>query len=92
VDKFEVGCYDLVLMDCQMPVEDGFSAARRIRQIEAATGKNTPILALTALAFPEDRERCLKAGMNGHLSKPVSLKALEDGIAEWVGGVTSFRP
>jgi len=82
VDKFEVGGYDLVLMDCQMPVEDGFSAARRIRQIEAATGKNTPILALTALAFPEDRERCLKAGMNGHLCKPVSLKALEDGIAE----------
>jgi CheY-like chemotaxis protein len=63
---------DLVLMDIQMPGTDGLQATRRIR----ASGSNVPIIALTALAMPGDRQRCLDAGANAYLSKPVSLKNL----------------
>ncbi|MBI5335029.1 MAG: response regulator [Burkholderiales bacterium] len=68
---------ELVLMDCQMPLMDGFEAARRIRAAEAASGQPpVPIVALTASALPGDRERCLSAGMQGHLAKPFSPEDL----------------
>ena len=68
---------DLVLMDIQMPVMDGFDATRLIRQREATEGHSRlPIIALTADAFEDDRQHCLDAGMDDFLAKPVELKAL----------------
>jgi CheY-like chemotaxis protein len=65
---------DLILMDLQMPRMDGLEAARRLRGEPGF--EHTPIIAVTALAMPNDRERCLAAGMNEYLTKPVNLKAL----------------
>ncbi len=74
--------YDLVLMDCQMPTMDGFEATRAIRH-DPGRGE-LPIVALTAHALNQERERCLAAGMNDYLAKPVSLKVLEKTLGEWI--------
>ena len=69
---------DLILMDVQMPGLDGLEATRRIRRDDSL--KSTPIIALTALAMPSDRTRCLEAGMNDYLSKPINLKELAKAV------------
>jgi CheY-like chemotaxis protein len=74
--------FDAVLMDCQMPHMDGFEATRRIRRM-AGTGE-LPVIALTAAAFPEDLSRCREAGMDDHLSKPVTLESLAGALRKWV--------
>ena len=81
VEAVRHGGYDLVLMDCEMPVMDGFDATRRIRGSERP---NMPIIALTADAMPGDRDRCLREGMNAYLSKPVDLRQLADVIERWL--------
>jgi CheY-like chemotaxis protein len=77
--------YDLILMDCQMPVLSGFDATRAIRAAEAATpgAKHTAIIALTANALQEDKLRCLKAGMDDYLSKPINSNELIAKIDSW---------
>lgn len=71
--------FNLVLMDCQMPLMDGFEATRRIRAAEAANGRDPiPIVALTANALQGDRERCLQSGMTDFISKPFTMKKLHD--------------
>jgi PAS domain S-box-containing protein len=77
--------YDLVLMDCQMPVMDGFEATRRIRAIEAESrARSTPIIALTADALDEARDACASAGMNDFVSKPINKDALLATIEDWL--------
>jgi signal transduction histidine kinase/CheY-like chemotaxis protein len=76
--------YDLVLMDCQMPVMDGYTATRRWREHEAATGgRRLPIVAMTANAMAGDRQKCLDAGMDDYLAKPVTRGELERCLFHW---------
>jgi PAS domain S-box-containing protein len=74
--------FDLIFMDCQMPVMDGLSAARAIRESES--GARVPIVALTGNAMPGDREACVAAGMDDYLAKPFSLSALRAMVDKWV--------
>ncbi len=85
LSKFQVGRYDLILMDVQMPGIDGHQATREIRRIEAAArSKPVPVIALTAHAFERDVQRSLEAGCNAHLTKPVSREHL-------LAAVNAFR-
>lgn len=74
--------YDAVLMDMEMPVMDGITATRRIREDERFT--SLPILAMTANAMAGDRERCLEAGMNDHVAKPIDPEGLLRTVERWV--------
>lgn len=78
--------FDLILLDCQMPVMDGFSAAREIRRRESEIGAaRLPVLAVTAWAMQEDREQCLRSGMDEVLTKPLRPADLADALARWIG-------
>ena len=83
VEAVKTGSFDLVLMDCQMPVMDGYEATRRIREWEG-NRRRTPIVAMTAAATMGDRERCLESGMDGYLTKPVDQKTLYDMLERWL--------
>ena len=79
--------YDLVLMDCQMPEMDGYEASRRIRRPHTAVRDHKiPIIATTAHAMAADREKCMAAGMNAYLTKPLRADALERAIEDWTTG------
>ena len=75
--------YQLVLMDCQMPGMDGFAATAAIRRWEQEHGGHLPIVAMTAQALKGDRERCIAAGMDDYLTKPVRLNDLRQALAWW---------
>jgi PAS domain S-box-containing protein len=85
------GRFDLILMDLQMPEMDGFEAVRAIRAAEAGTGRHLPILALTAHAMQGDRQRCLDAGFDGYLAKPIRRADLEEALAT-LGTPAAGRP
>jgi CheY-like chemotaxis protein len=76
---------DLILMDLNMPVMDGYTAVTLIRQWEADQKRDSlPIIALTADAFEEDRQRCLAVGMDDFLTKPIELNALKSALRKWL--------
>jgi signal transduction histidine kinase/CheY-like chemotaxis protein len=81
VERILESRFSLVLMDCQMPVMDGFEATRQVRLRE--TGRRTPIVALTAGALQSDEERCLRAGMDAFISKPIDLRKLTELLEKW---------
>jgi len=87
VAMWEKGNYDLILMDVQMPLMDGFEATRAIRAREAARGGgHIPIVAMTAHAFAEDEQRCLDAGMDAYISKPINMKSCLEKIGNILAG------
>jgi CheY-like chemotaxis protein len=82
VDALRRGEFDIVLMDVQMPDMNGFEATAAIREWERETGHHIRIVAMTAHAMAGDRERCLAAGMDGYLSKPIDQRTLYDAIEQ----------
>ena len=87
VAAFENKVYDLILMDIQMPVLNGFDATHEIRSLEAASQseRRVPIIALTANALKGDEQKCLEAGMDGYLTKPIHREQLIRTVADWLG-------
>ena len=84
VEAVQHDSFDLVLIDCQMPVMDGFEATRRIRNLHQGDRSDIPIIAVTADAMSDDRDRRLNEGMNDYLAKPVELGPLQNVVAEWL--------
>ena len=86
------GEYDMVLMDVQMPVMNGYEATRRIRKLERADLRRIPIIAMTANAFAEDIQEAREAGMDGHLSKPIEVETLIKEVRKVFGGLGGQMP
>jgi PAS domain S-box-containing protein len=85
IDALRQSPYDLVFMDCQMPVMDGYEATRRIRDPESGViDSKVPVVAMTANAMKADREKCLAAGMDDHIAKPVDPSRLEQALSRWL--------
>jgi PAS domain S-box-containing protein len=92
LERWKAGCFDLVLTDLDMPVMDGFTLARGIREVEARVGGRIPIIAQSAAVIGEERRRCLAAGMDELLSKPISLDGLAVLIRRWLGAADDSVP
>ncbi len=86
MEKVKTEHYNAVLMDVQMPEMDGFEATKQIRHWETPLSRHIPIIAMTAHAMVGDRERCLEAGMDDYISKPIDPKALFDSLDRWIPG------
>ncbi|MBS0556159.1 MAG: response regulator [Proteobacteria bacterium] len=91
LELIERDAFDVVLLDCQMPVMDGYTAVRILRQNEAAgSARRLPVIAMTANAMAGDRDKCLRAGMDDYLSKPLNRALLEQTLRKWIpAGATS---
>ncbi len=92
IDALSQGEFDLILMDVQMPEMDGFQATQAIRELEQDTGEHIPIIAMTAHAMKGDRQRCLDAGMDEYLSKPIRIRQLLQKLSAVVDPATIQQP
>jgi len=81
VNAYKANSYDIILMDCQMPIMDGYEATKKIRELEVNTNKHIPIIAITAHAFRGDADKCINMGMDGYINKPVNVKKLLEVIS-----------
>ena len=88
VDMLETASFDIVFMDCQMPEMDGYQATAEIRRREGDSA-HIPIVAMTAHTLPGDREKCLDAGMDDYIPKPVNSEQLREVLERWVGNAPS---
>ena len=79
------GFYDLIFMDIQMPVMNGYESARQIRACAHPQAASVPIVAMTANAYAEDIKKCLECGMNAHIAKPISMRSIIGAIREQCG-------
>ncbi len=84
VDKWRDGNFSLILMDCHMPEKNGYEATRDIRAAESGTGKRIPIIALTADAMKGTQEKCIDAGMDEYITKPIDADDLRDALSQWI--------
>ena len=92
LDALKEKPYDLIFMDCQMPVLDGYAATREIRALPSEHLINsTPVIALTAHAMLNNDQKCFDAGMNDFLSKPVRIKEMKDVLGKWLPAMTGRR-
>ena len=82
IKESQPGYYQLVLMDIQMPVMNGYEATRKIRKLENPELSSIPILAMSANAFEEDKREAMRCGMNGHISKPIDVDNLLETLNE----------
>ena len=82
--KQEEGYFDIVFMDIQMPVMDGYTAAREIRSSSRKDSDRIPIVAMTANAFSEDVQKAIHTGMNDHVAKPIDLRLLVKVLTKWL--------
>ena len=85
----EAGYYQMILMDVQMPVLNGYEATKVIRELDDRELASIPIIAMTANAFEEDRKEALKSGMNGHIAKPIDIEVLFDTMGKILSAQTS---
>ena len=84
LEKAASGYYDMILMDIQMPVMDGYDATARIRRMKDEEKASIPIIAMTANAFAEDRQKAISTGMNDHVAKPIDMKVLLPVMAKYI--------
>jgi len=93
IKMLSASTYDLIFMDCQMPVMDGFDATRHIRNPQSPTKNSmTPIIAMTANTTKADRDQCLAVGMNDYISKPVNAQQLQQLLDKWLPASTALEP
>jgi CheY-like chemotaxis protein len=86
IDDYRENSFDVILMDVQMPVLDGYLATGVIRQLEKQKGTYTPIIAMTAYALKGDRENCLESGMDDYISKPIDANVFYATVEKWSEG------
>lgn len=83
LDAYQKQEFDVIIMDCQMPVLDGYETTGEIRELESQSGRRTPIIAMTANALEGFREKCLNAGMDDYLTKPIETSAFYAIVERW---------
>jgi len=91
VERARAAVHDLIFMDCELPGMDGLAATRAIRS-EEPPGRRVPVVAMTGATTPEDRERCLAAGMDDHVAKPIAVNQLTSLLLRWLGAVSVSTP
>jgi PAS domain S-box-containing protein len=91
IEAIKKGAYDLILMDCQMPVLDGYETAKEIRKLEKNSDKHIPIIAMTANALKGDEEKCIASGMNGYIAKPFAIDALKTILNKFLSSGTNSK-